>query len=212
MRGKQTVLIIIAVLGWLTLFTQLYLIIENRQASIPETIIRYFSFFTILSNIMVSASATYLLLYNSNAKPFFNEKKITAIAVYITVVGLVYNLILRQLWHPQGLQKWVDELLHSIIPVLFIAFWFIYVSKNVLQWKHIFKWLLFPFMYLIFILIRGNFSDYYPYPFINVTAIGYQATFINCMGMIIVFILFSLLAVAIAKMKNKRKQKSNSIV
>ncbi|MEJ7626924.1 MAG: Pr6Pr family membrane protein [Ferruginibacter sp.] len=212
MRGKQTVLIIIAVLGWLTLFTQLYLIIENRQASIPETIIRYFSFFTILSNILVAASATYLLLKNNTVNPLFDVKNITAITVYITVVGLVYNIILRQLWHPQGLQKWVDESLHTIIPVLFIAFWFIYVPKSVLQWKHIFKWLLFPFLYLIIILIRGNFSDYYPYPFINVTGIGYQATFINCMGMIIVFILFSLLFVAIGKMKNKRIQKINSIL
>ncbi|MDQ3016814.1 MAG: hypothetical protein M3R25_08895, partial [Bacteroidota bacterium] len=57
-RGNSTFEKLMAVLGWLTLAFQLYLIIENRIASLPETIIRYFSFYTILTNILVAIGFT----------------------------------------------------------------------------------------------------------------------------------------------------------
>ena len=42
-------------------------------------------------------------------------------AVYIAIVGIVYQLLLRQLWNPQGAQWVADVLLHSIIPVGYVA-------------------------------------------------------------------------------------------
>src|SRR4051812_38806133 len=100
-------------------------------------------------------------------------------AVYITVVGLVYNLILRQLWKPAGLQFVDDELLHSVIPFLFILYWLMFVPKSELKWKDVLFWLIYPLIYLICILIRGALSGFYPYPFINTDDIGYYETFIN---------------------------------
>ena len=53
-RGKQLLIITGAFLGWCSLVFQFYLILANRQASVPETIIRYFTFFTILTNLLVA--------------------------------------------------------------------------------------------------------------------------------------------------------------
>jgi len=124
-RGAKLLLAAICLLGWFALVGQFYLIILNRITSIPEIIIRYFSYFTILTNLLVAICCTALLTNrNSKIKSFFSRQNtLTAVAVYITVVGLVYNSILRFLWNPQGLQWIVDELLHSVIPLLFIAFW-----------------------------------------------------------------------------------------
>ena len=41
-------------LGWIAIIGQFILLIQNRQADIPETIIRFFSFFSILSNILAA--------------------------------------------------------------------------------------------------------------------------------------------------------------
>lgn len=132
------------------------------MASVPETIIRYFSFFTILTNILVTVCCTVLLLKRkSKRNSFFSSyKTLTSIALYITIVGLVYNVILRFLWKPEGLQFLVDELLHTVIPVCFILFWLFFVPKAGLRWKNIFPWLLYPLVYVIYILIRGAFSDF----------------------------------------------------
>jgi hypothetical protein len=204
-RLRKTFLIILAVSGWFALIAQFYLIIVNRVASIPETITRYFSFFTILTNFIVVVCCTFILLKpTSNTGRFFSRPDtLTAIAVYITVVGIVYNTVLRFLWSPQGPQLIVDELLHSVIPLLFIILWFLLTRKAVLKWKNIFPWLLYPLAYIIYILIRGTFSGFYPYPFINVTELGYNKVLVNCVGLLLAFLFLSLLFVVIMKWKNK---------
>jgi len=85
--------------------------------------------FTIDTNILVALSYTFIALgSNSRWGKFFTKATtITAITVYIIIVGVTYNIILRSTWNPQGLQKLVDELLHSVIPVLYVLFWVFFV-------------------------------------------------------------------------------------
>ncbi len=199
--GKKSILFFLFVLGWFALVAQFYLIIANRVAPIPETIIRYFSFFTILTNLFVAVCFSVLLLKSSSRLGnFFSKTKIlTAITVYITVVGIVYNLILRFLWKPKGLQWAVDELLHTIIPLLCIGYWITYVAKSSLKWQDAFPWLIYPFVYIIFILIRGSLSSFYPYPFIDVDQLGLNRVLVNSGFLTLSFLLISFIAIAVGK-------------
>src|SRR5665647_3043722 len=85
----------IVILSWFALVAQFYLIIKNRIAPIPETIIRYFSFYTILTNLLVAVCFSFLLAKPKSVWGIFFSKSgvIAAITVYITIVGLVYALI-----------------------------------------------------------------------------------------------------------------------
>ncbi|MGA9637292.1 Pr6Pr family membrane protein [Flavobacterium sp.] len=207
--GQQLILITGTILGWFAVGLQLYLIILNRVASIPETLIRFFSFYTILSNILVAFSFSFLWFKsNSKLSSFFTNRKIlTAITVYITIVGLVYNTILRFLWNPIGLQYLVDELLHTLIPILFIIHWLVYVDKKQLVYKDVIIWQVFPLVYLTFILIRGSISNYYPYPFLDVNTIGYNKVFINTIVLCLVFIFISVFFVWISKITTQKIKK-----
>lgn len=206
-EAKQLFLITGTVTGWLALILQFYLIIANRTASIPETIIRFFSFFTILTNILTALCFTYMLLKPvSGLGNFFTRAAtLTAITVYITVVGLIYNVVLRFLWSPKGLQFPVDELLHSVIPVLFILYWLLFVPKQALKWKEIFRWMIYPALYCIFILIRGAIAGFYPYPFIDVNQLGYTKVVYNTGAMVLVFLVISSLFVGIAKIISREQ-------
>ncbi|HRP55985.1 Pr6Pr family membrane protein [Agriterribacter sp.] len=194
-----------AIVAWFAVILQLYLIIVNRTVSIPETLLRFFTFFTILSNILVAISFTVLVLKPAfeNDSFFSRAGVLSAVTVYIAIVGAVYQLVLRPLWDPQGLQKVVDELLHSFTPVYFILFWLLYVPKLTLQWQHIFSWLLFPLCYLIIILLRGAMAGYYPYPFVNVAELGYGQVFLNCGMVLIAFVFFSILLISAGKLSKK---------
>jgi len=119
--------------------------------------------------------------------------------VYITFVGLVYNLVLRKLWVPTGMQRVVDESLHSVITFLCVVCWIIWIPKKGLEWKDISGWLLFPAFYAGFIIFRGAFSGYYPYPFIDVGKLGYEQVLLNSGLLVLAFLFFSLLPVAIGK-------------
>ena len=122
--SNKVILVSGSVITWFAVILQFYLIIVNRQASIPETIIRFFSFYTILTNIMVAVCFTALWLSPASRIGRFFSKKgtLTAATVYITIVSIVYNLILRFLWDPQGWQRLADELLHVIVPLIFLLF------------------------------------------------------------------------------------------
>lgn len=210
-RTRKIFLTIGSALGWFAIILQFYLIIINRTASIGETIIRFFSFFTILTNILVALCFTFLLLKPKSEWGIFFSRPATlsALAVYIAVVGIIYNVILRFLWSPKGLQFIVDELLHSVIPVLFILYWFLFVSKQTLKWKNILSWLIYPVIYCIYSILRGRISGFYPYPFIDVNLLGYNKVFLNIGGMVILFLVISLLLVGIAKLIKRAPARKN---
>src|ERR1700744_6439176 len=97
---------LMAIVGWFALIGQFYLIMISKQASAAETIVRYFTFFTILTNILIAVGCTVLLLKPGSGWGRFFTKNTTlaAITVNIIIVGATYNIILRWLWNPQGLQ------------------------------------------------------------------------------------------------------------
>ena len=195
---------IFAVLSWTTLVVQFVLLIQNRVTSVIEAMLRYFTFFTILTNILVAIVFTLVAFQWKNKSIFFtNPNTQTATAVYIFVVGFVYNAILRFLWQPQGLQRIVDELLHLIIPILYIVYWYTNVRTDTITYKSSRNWLIYPMVYLIVIMIRGYFSDYYPYPFVNVVELGYKKVLINSVGLTIFFGLISIVFVWIARFKSR---------
>lgn len=190
---KKYVQLTIALITWFAVITQYVLMIEHRVSSIPETTVRFFSFFTILTNTLVALYMSQLFLksISKNNTHYAPSKFLTPLTVYITIVGLIYQLILRQIWNPQGIDKLVDELLHTIIPLCMIIYWYFDKNNKHNTYKNIPIWLIYPIVYLLFILIRGHYSEFYPYPFINVSQIGMEQAGINALFLILFFIIIS---------------------
>lgn len=210
--ASRIYLLFVAVLGWFALISQFYINMSSGIASTPELLIRYFSYFTLLTNLLVAVCCTSILMApNDTLSVFFRRPQtLTAITVYILIVGIIYNLILRFIWKPEGLQLIVDELLHSIIPLLFLIFWSLFVSKSQLNWIDVFPWLIYPLIYVVFIFIRGSFSGFYPYPFINVGLIGFEKAMMNAVGIAFAFLLISLLFIFLAKAISKNKLRTQN--
>lgn len=204
---EKLVLGMLMLLGWFALIGQLVLIIQHRILSVLQTLNNYISFFTILTNLIVALTCTFLFLNASSrfAKFLTKSSTLTATTIYILVVGAVYNLILRFIWNPQGIDMVVDELLHTIIPSLFIIYWFVFVPKNKLNWKLIFNWMLYPLIYFIYIIIRGALCGRYPYPFIDVNTLGYSTVLINSAVLTLAFGIVSLIFIGINNWMNKNK-------
>ncbi len=199
----------LAVLAWFALATQFYLIIIHRAMPVLDTVIQYFSYFTILTNLLVAICFTFLLLKPRSPRgQYFSQATVaTAITVYITIVGLIYNVVLRSLWTPTGWQFITDELLHSIIPALCILYWLLFVPKGELKWTRAFRWLLYPLLYCIYILVRGAFSGLYPYPFVDVNILGYAKTIYHCSLLCGAFVMVSLLFIGIDRLMGKALSK-----
>ena len=205
--SQKIYLSVLALLGWFAVIGQFYIIIASKAAPLGELIVRFFGYFTITTNILVAVCCT-VIVAAATLGPgnfFYRQSTLAAIAVYIVVVGLTYNTLLRFLWKPQGLQWVVDELLHSVIPVMYLLYWLVAVPKDQLQWKYVWPWLIYPLIYTIFMFIRGALSGFYPYPFIDIGKIGLTRGTINTIGLAGLFAFLSLLFIGIGKLNNKRQ-------
>lgn len=112
----------------------------------------------------------------------------SAITVYVAVVGAVYFVALRNLWAPEGAQFLADTILHYAMPVLVVLYWFFFVPKGGLRRSEPVVWLVYPAAYLAAALARGTVSGFYPYPFLDVNAIGPVAVATNAGILLVVFL------------------------
>jgi len=189
---RRKIAAVFATIGWFAVAAQYYLMIESRVMPVMEATIRFLSYFTILTNLLV---ALYFTLETFRATtprpPGQHPGTLTAITVYITVVGLGYQLLLRHVWDPTGLQLVVDELLHSVIPLLMIAYWYLYEHKQGIRYAQVVKWLVYPLLYLVYILLRGWASGFYPYPFVDVSSLGLARVLIHAALFALAFVVLS---------------------
>lgn len=210
-KTEKVYLGLLTVTAWFTLIFQFYLHINSGAATRAELLIRFLSYFTIDSNLLVAICATIIFLFPKNAFGTFFKRSsvITAITVYITVVALIYNTVLRFLWVLNGWAIVLNELLHVIVPLLFLIYWIYFVPKYPLKWSNIWGWLIFPLIYIFFVLIRGAYANFYPYPFLNVTELGLQQVILNCIFITLLFVMLFFAFVAIGKWQAKRASSQN---
>ncbi|AZE87816.1 Pr6Pr family membrane protein [Pseudomonas orientalis] len=193
-----------ALAGWVGLAIQQYLILYSRWssgASLLGGLISFLSFFTVLTNTLVVVVLSYALVTReSPARRFFLKPGICGgVATSIVVVSLAYNLLLRHLWSPEGFQFIADELLHDVMPLLFLIYWWRCVPKGTLQLKHIAGWVIYPVVYFAYVLLRGHLLGQYQYPFLDVDSLGYPQVFVNAGGILAGFIVIALALVGLDK-------------
>lgn len=211
-KHPNTIAGIIALLVFCSIFLQLVLMIQAPTSdSIVVVIIRFFSYFTILSNLIVFA---YFISKAMSAElgenGFWTKPETsTAVTVYITVVGLVYHLVLSKIHNPQGLAKIADHGLHSFTPIITLLYWVVFVSSKKVNYASIPYWLIYPAFYFVYTIIHGALTRFYPYPFLDVSKIGLLQSFLNCLVVLVLFTFLSLSFSFIANWRYNHLNKSS---
>jgi len=173
--------------------------------------VNYFSYFTILTNLLVGvACLAPTVRPDGPAGRFFGRPEVRgAVALYVVVMALVYLVLLAPIYHPQGAQKWVNHVLHRAVPLLYLADWALLVPRGTLAPRHVVTWLVFPLLYGGYTLAHGAWSGWYPYPFIAVDRLGYAAVLGNVVGLTAGFLLAGLLLIGADRMLSLRHPPSS---
>lgn len=158
----RSIAAVTALVGWAALALQLALIIRNLGPVLG--VWRFVGFFTILTNIGAAVVASAIAL-GLNGPLAGARARLTA-ATSIALVGIVYSVALRAMWHPTGLQKVADMALHDVTPLLFLALWAASPHPG-LQWREIGWALLPPAVYAVYAMARGAIDGWYAYWFLN---------------------------------------------
>ena len=172
-----------------------------------STTIRFFSYFTILSNLLVLlvSSTTAFAAGSAPGRWFARPVARGGAALYIGVTMGIYAVVLQRLWQPQGAQWWADSGLHYAVPTLYLAWWLLAVPHGALRWSDMLRWLLFPLLYVCWVFLRGAFVHEYPYPFIDLNAHDPATVLRNCAGVIAVFLLLGSVLVLVDRWRGVRQ-------
>lgn len=166
-------------------------------------VVNFFSYFTILSNILASVvfivSAVRLL---RGSEPSEGDVAIRgASVVYMLFVGVVFTTLLRDV-ELGGLQPWINTVHHYVMPLAVVLDWMLWPPKRVISVRTALLYLLFPAAYTVYSLVRGPIAGFYPYPFFNpVQPGGYSTVALYCLGMLIAFLLVALLIRWLGKLR-----------
>jgi hypothetical protein len=195
MDRTRALAIFLAVIGWPALITQLFASIAYQQQqghSVAYGIFMYAGYFTILTNLFCTIVAT-AYVKNHAAESRWNIWRepwvVTAATMAIAMVGLVFHLLLRKQYQPTGIAALTNLIHHYIVPLVFLVFWWFTVPRRSVAWGDISRLFAYPAAYFVYIAARGEISGVYPYPFFDVSTIGYGQAALNAAGIAVVFIL-----------------------
>ncbi len=129
--------------------------------------------------------------------------------IYMTIVGTIYITILQDTWDPQGVFKVLDVTLHYVTPALFVLYWLFFVWHGQTYYRDAVRWLVPGLLYVIYALVRGTITGLYPYPFMDMSAIGMMSTLRNVVFLLLFFFFLGTVFVTIDHLLARLKSRQN---
>ncbi len=167
---------------------------SQETGSIPGALASMSQFFTILTNTLVLIVMALLA-----AGGGVSARGLLATVAAILGVGIVYHAVLAQLWEPQGWVYVADHGVHSVVPLSTLLWWLVFAEKRGLRFQDAAYCVVWPLVYCGYILFRASFSGVYPYPFLDMAALGTTAVLLNILGLTVGFAVLGLLLVFVGR-------------
>ena len=158
-------------LALIALITEIVVLV-NQGNFMPSN---FFSYFTVEANLFAACVLLFLGLRTTKASS--HSKKIQLIrgaaTLYMIMTGVIFAILLANI---EGATltavPWDNVALHYIMPIVLLIDWLIDPPKVKLSLRNAWLWLIAPIVYIIYSLIRGEITNWYPYPFLNPSVNG----------------------------------------
>jgi len=160
-----------------------------------------YGYFTIFSNTAVALSGAALVLapHRWLARPAVRH----AVAAAMLGVGIVYSVALRHLEHFTGAGAIVNHMFHDVAPPLFLLAWLAAPHGALKPWS-VATALVFPGTYLLYVLIRGAATGWYPYWFLNPVELGLGSFAVAVLAICAAFAILAAILLGIDRLLGRR--------
>lgn len=189
---------VIAAGGWSTLILEFSLDFAKAGGGIAGALGVVWwmaAFMTIITNTMMAAVLTGVALGARRIGP-----RLWAAVAFYALILFISNLVLFGGNH--GQQGWwlvVHYAHHRVLPTLVFVHWLLLAPKRSLGWAEPIVWLIYPYGYLGYVLLRGHFTQWYPYAMIDPTRAGIGGVVRTMATQTIAYLVVGYLALALAK-------------
>lgn len=201
--GKSAFMVVVGSVCWLALILRFQIYMTDALARGNDGLVaavQFLGYFTILTNGLVALCLTLPLISPGALLGRYLSRPVVTSGLVVSALftGMAYEILLRHLWSPQGLHYVVDIVLHDLLPMLFLVYWVMHVPKQGLRWTHALLWLTYPSVYFLYTLLYGALDGFYPYPFLNASALGYPRVLTNAAFLLAAFLALGLLLITAA--------------
>lgn len=181
-------------------------------------------YYTILSNILCFVYFAVLVIAQRKKE---NALIRGAVTMCITVTGLVYHFMLNGLMGvatgesvPITALSVSNILVHYVVPAMVILDYFLFVPKG--QYKSLYPlaWLVLPYAYFAFAMVRAEVStatftgfggtvSRYPYPFLDVDVYGWDKVILIVLAVTVAFITLGYLSFVLDRLLGKNRKRKD---
>lgn len=157
----------------------------------PVNPFNFFGYFTIQSNLLYAATLVIVTVIAQGRDRLTDLLLLArcAMTTYLVIVGSVYASLLAPLGVGSIAPPWANVVLHMITPVFAMVDWLMAADRRRIPFGRLWLLLLYPFVWIVVVLIRGATDGWVPYPFLDPVA-GYAV-----LAMYVVAILIAMLTV-----------------
>ncbi|HJR72465.1 MAG TPA: Pr6Pr family membrane protein [Luteimonas sp.] len=156
----------------------------SASVSLATRFVRFFSYFTIQSNLLVLAVSASLAIDPQRDGRLWRVLHLDAL-LGIAVTGVVFATLLAGLVDAQGAAAWANAGFHYLSPIMAVLGWLFFGPRPRIDMRTIALAFVWPLAWLGYTLLHGASTDWYPYPFLNVDKLGYPRVFVN-MGAVLI--------------------------
>lgn len=154
---------------------------ETSRPDRDTRVVRFASYLTIWSNVLVAWSTLTLALGWDRDTRAWRALRLDAVVICFGG-GIVHFFLLRPLLDLEGWNLAADRLLHVVVPLLALVGWLLFGPRGRASTADLVPFLVLPVFWLGYTLVRGAFVDWYPYPFVDVGEHGLGVVALNCVG------------------------------
>lgn len=158
------------------------LVDDNGKAvvSTPVRLVRFFTYFTIESNILAMVMAVSLVLRPWRDGRVWRVARVASV-VGMTVTFVVYRVALAGLLDLHGAAWWTDFGFHVVAPLLTVIGWLLFGPWPRFDLASVCWFIGWPVCWLGYVLVFGAATGWYPYPFLDAGTHGYPRALLNCL-------------------------------
>ena len=133
--------------------------------------LNFFSYFTNISNLLAGCVLLLAAVTARESSSRVVETLRVIAVVNMALVGIVFTLLLRDT-DLGALLPWVNFVHHYLLPCVVVLDWIVVPPTIRLGRRELLSCLVLPLAYVIYILVRGKVTGWYPYPFLNPAQVG----------------------------------------
>lgn len=125
----------------------------------------------------------------------------------ITVTFVVFHVALSRLLDLDTRAQTANQLQHTVVPVLAVVGWLAFGPRGLTSGRVVVLAVVFPLLWVAFTMVRGPLaSHWYPYPFVDVAALGYARVAANTLWVAVLFVGLAAAAAALDRRLPRRPE------